>query len=200
MDAVRTDQDVTAHAMDMRTAAIEEISGHPAFVLRKRAKPAAGVDGLRPQPFDHGLMDHALQTAAMNGELRHLVAGIEPARLVPDLLAVAGQVEQLIGLDADLIEAIKQTQLRKFPDCMRQSVDADAKLADRVRLFIDLAINAAGSQHERGGQAADPATDNNRLHRPYSTRCQTPASLARPVIPPQAALSPPLSAPPGSSA
>jgi len=34
------------------------------------------------------------------------MAGIEPALLVPDLLAVAGQIKQLVGADRDLIEPV----------------------------------------------------------------------------------------------
>src|SRR5215471_17928330 len=135
------------------------------------------MDGLRPEPFDHSLLDDALQTAAMDGELRHLMAGIEPALLVPDLLTMAGQVEQFIGLDTYVIEAVEQTELRELPDRMRQGIDSDTELADCIRLLVNLAVDAAGPQHESGRQAADSATDNNRLHRLYSTRRQTLGSL-----------------------
>jgi len=38
---------------------------------------------------------------------------------------------------------------------MRQSVDADAKLADRVRLLVDLAVYAAGKSLHFPRLAAD---------------------------------------------
>src|ERR1700738_663769 len=97
MDAVGADQDVAARRLPMRAAAIEEIGGDAAFILRERAEPATGVDGLNAQPLDHGLMNHALQATAVDGKLRHVVAGIEPAFFVPDLLAVAGQKKKLLG-------------------------------------------------------------------------------------------------------
>src|SRR5688500_15340803 len=47
---------------------------------------------------------------------------------------------------------------------MRQRVDADAELANAVRLLEQFAIDAAGAQHQRGGEAADAASDDDRLH------------------------------------
>ena len=85
-----------------------------------------------PEPFDHRLMDHALQAAAVDGELRHVVAGIEPALFVPDLLAVARQIKKFGGANGDGIEPVEQADAGEFADRMRQSVDADAELANGV--------------------------------------------------------------------
>src|SRR5258708_31751333 len=49
---------------------------------------------------------------------------------------------------------------------MRQSIDADAKLADGIRLLEKWASDAAGAKHQRGGEAPDAASDDNRLPRP----------------------------------
>ena len=46
MDAVGADQNVATHSMHMRATPIEEVRGHPAFILSERAKPAAGMDSL----------------------------------------------------------------------------------------------------------------------------------------------------------
>src|SRR5690349_4657757 len=137
MDAVRADQDIAARGMGMRAAAVEEIGGDAPLVLAERAEPAAGVDGIMAQPFDHRLMDHALQATAMDGELRHIMAGIEPTLLVPDLLAVASEIEQLKGADRNLVEAIQQTERGELSDRVRQRVDADAQLANGVGLFVE---------------------------------------------------------------
>src|ERR1700693_900387 len=56
---------------------------------------------------------------------------------------------------------------------MRQRIDADAEFADGLGLLEQFAVDAAGPQHQRGGQSADTAADDNRLHRPCSTRYQT---------------------------
>ena len=132
MNAVGADQDIAARGMNMRAAAIEEIGRHAAFVLRERTQPATGADRPLAQPFDHRLMNHALQAAAVDGELRHVVAGIEPALFVPDLLAVPRQIKKFGGADGDGIEPVEQADAGEFADRMRQRVDADAELANGV--------------------------------------------------------------------
>jgi hypothetical protein len=92
VNAVGADQDVAARGFDMGAGPIEKMRNHAALMLRERAETAAGVDRLRPEPFLDGAVDHALQATAMNRELRHVVAGIEPARLAPDFLAVAVEI------------------------------------------------------------------------------------------------------------
>src|SRR5262249_12867167 len=166
MNAVGADQHVAARSRPMRAMAVEEIGAHAAFVLAKMSQAMAGVDARLAEPGAHRLVDDRLQPAAMDGELRHLVARIGAAQLAPDLLPEAVGVEQLVGSDSHGVEAIEQPQLLQFLDRMRQRVDSDAELTNGVRLLVDLAVDPAGMQHERGGQAADAAADNDDLHRP----------------------------------
>src|SRR5712691_10293207 len=144
--------------------AVEEIGGHAAFVLAKRAEPMAGMNAGLAEPRPHRVIDDALQPAAMDGELRHVVARVGAARLAPDLLAEAVGVDQLVGPDRHRIETIEQAKPRQLLDRVRQGVDADAELADAVGLLIDFAVDAARMQHERGGETADTAADDNDLH------------------------------------
>ena len=116
------------------------------------------------EPRPHRLVDHALQPAAMDRELRNVVAGVEAARLAPDLLAEAVGVEQLVGADRDRVEPLEQAELGQFLDGVRQRVDADAELADGVRLLEDFAVDPARVQHQRRYQAADAATCDDHLH------------------------------------
>ena len=111
-----------------------------------------------------GLVDHGLQAAAMDRELRKFKAGVGAARLAPDLLAAAVHVEQFVGADADLVEFRQQPQFGQLLDGMRQGIDADAELAHRVGLLENLAVDAACMQHQRRGQAADAAADDDGLH------------------------------------
>src|SRR5262245_53704737 len=99
MDAVGADQDIAARGMRMCVAAIEEIGAHPTLILGEGTEAASRVDGVPTQPFEHGLMDDPLQAAAMDGKLRDLMAGIEPAFLVPDLLTMPSQIKQLRSPD-----------------------------------------------------------------------------------------------------
>src|SRR5215475_4955989 len=68
---------------------------------------------------------------------------------------------------------------------MGQRVDADAELANGVRLLIDLAVDAAGMQHERGGETAGAAADDDDLHRAPTTNAQLTRIMIRKVGPAQ---------------
>ena len=116
------------------------------------------------EPRPHRLVDHGLQSSAMDRELRDVVAGVEAARLAPDLLPEPVGVEQLVGADRDRIEPVEQAELGQLFDGVRQRVDADAELADRVRLLEKLAIDPARVQHQRCHQAADARARNDDLH------------------------------------
>ena len=164
MNAVGADQDVALCGADMRAGAVEEISGDAGFILLEGAKPVAGMHPRFAEPGAHGLIDDVLQLAPMNRELRHVEAGVEPAQFVPDRLAEAVGVEQFVGADGDRIEPLQQPQIFEFTDRMGQRVDADAKLANAVGLLENLAVDAAGVEHQRRGQSADAAADNDRLH------------------------------------
>ena len=130
VDAVGADQHVAVSGAAVRAVAVEEIGGDAALVLFEAAEPVAGVQAAFAEPRAHRLVDHALQPAAMDGELRHVIAGIDAARLAPDLLTEAVGVDQLVGADRDGVEPLHQAELLQLLDGMRQRVDADAELAD----------------------------------------------------------------------
>src|ERR1700741_726416 len=96
------------------------------------------------------------------------MAGVEPALLMPDLLPMAGQVEQLICANRDIVEAIQQADAGKLADCMRQRVDAYAKLPDGVGFLIELPVNAAGDNHQAVGHPANTAANDDGFHSPNS--------------------------------
>ena len=110
------------------------------------------------------LVKHFLQAPAMNGELRIFIAGIRAARLAPDLLPEAVGVDELEGADGHRIKPLEQPKLRQLLDGMGKRVDADAELADGLRLLVHVAVDAARMQHQGGGQAADAAADDNAFH------------------------------------
>lgn len=164
VDAVGADQHVAVRGVAVGAVAVEEVGRHPALVLTKRAEPMAGVNARLADARPRGVIDDALQPAAMNGELRHLVARIGAARLAPDLLAEAVGVDELVGPDRHRVEPVEQPKLLELLDGVRQRVDADAELANAVGLLVDLAVDPARMQHQRGGETPDTATDDNDLH------------------------------------
>src|SRR5262249_33749567 len=135
------------------------------FVLAKMSQAMAGVDARLAEPRAHRLVDDRLQPAAMDGELRHLVAGVGAAQLAPDLLTEAVGVKQLVGSDPHRVETIEQPELAQSLDRVGQVVEADAELRKAIGLLEELAAAAGGMQQEGGGKTADAAADNDDLHR-----------------------------------
>src|SRR5215469_9466298 len=164
MNAVGTDQDVTVSGGAVRAGAVKEIGGDAGFILAKGAEAMPGMDAMLADAFADGVVDHALQSAAMNRKLRHVIAGVEPARLAPDFLAEAIGIEQLVSADRDRIESLQKPERGELLDCMRQRIDADTEFADLLGLLEHLALDAARVQHQRGGQSANPAACNDRFH------------------------------------
>ncbi len=113
MDAVGADQDIAARGFGVRAGAIEEIRRDAALVLAEGAEPAAGMDRIRAEPFLDGAMDHALQPAAMDRELRNVMAGIDAADLAPDFLAVTVEIIKLVGADRDVVELLASGRGRR---------------------------------------------------------------------------------------
>src|SRR5688572_8880663 len=83
-----------------------------------------------------------MQLAAMNADLRCVVAGVEAAQLLPHGLAEAIGVDELARSYAGGIQGRQQAERRQFLDGVRQHVDADAKLAQLARLLVDLRFDA----------------------------------------------------------
>src|SRR5882724_12640068 len=139
MNSVGADQNIAARGLDVTAGAIEEIRGDAAFVLGEGPQPAAGVDGVLSQTLLDGAVNDALQPAAVNRELRHVVTGIDAAGFAPHFLAVAVEVIKYVGADRDVVELLQQAEPGKF--------------ADRT-------------QHQRRGKAPNAAPDDDCLHGP----------------------------------
>ena len=165
MDAVGTDQDIPAHGAGVGAGPIEEIRRDAALVLGEGAEPAAGVNRLRSEPLLDSAVDHALQPAAVNRELRHVMTGIDAAGLAPDLLAVTIEIIEDVGADRGIVELLQQPEAGELADRMRKRIDSVAEFADGVRLLEQLAADAARPQHQRSGKAANSTPDDNRFHR-----------------------------------
>src|SRR3954466_14297549 len=62
---------------------------------------------------------------------------------------------------------------------MRQRVDADAEFADAFGLFEQFTIDAARAQHQRGGEAADAASNDDCFHARYSNSTRRSSTSPR---------------------
>src|SRR5262245_26080761 len=178
MDAVGADKDVATRCRAAGAVTAEEIRRDAAVVLRKSAEPMAGVDTVLSDPATERFVDHALQPAAMDRELRILEARVSAARLAPDLLAAAVHVEQFVCANANGVETRQQPKVGEFLDGVGQGVDADAKFANGVRLLKNLTIDAARMKHQRGRQASNPAADDDRFHNRQTQTCHCANGLS----------------------
>jgi hypothetical protein len=98
VDPVGRDQQVAARAVELVGAvAPDQRRRDAAVVLREPPQPVARMDAVPADPRPRGLVEHALQPAAVDGELRVVVARVEATGLAPDLLAEPVGVDQLSG-------------------------------------------------------------------------------------------------------
>jgi hypothetical protein len=164
VDAVGADQHVAARRPGRAAGAVDEGGRDPALIGGEGGKATAGADRARAEPLLDRPVDDPLQASAVDGELRHVVAGVDPARLAPDLLAEAVRVDQLARADRGGVELVEKTQPREFLDGVRQGVDADPELPDRLGLLVDLAGDPAPVQHQGRREPADAAADDDGFH------------------------------------
>src|SRR3954462_452019 len=148
----------------MRAAAVEEVRRDAAVVLRERTQARAEMKAALAEPRARRLIDHVLQFATMDRELRYIEPRIGAAQLAPDLLPEAVKIKKLVGADRDRVEPLQQAELLQLLDGVRQRVDADPELTNCVSLLVDLAIDAARMQHQRGDDPAPSPADNDGLH------------------------------------
>ena len=160
MDAVGADQGSAFDRGGLSIFPAFEGRHDTILMLVEADQPAPGMDPGRPQPVEHRAMENALQLAAMNGELGHIVSGVGATQFLPHRLAEAIAIEQLASPDADAVELRQQTELRQNADGVRQHVEADAEFAQLRGLLEYLGLYSGLVQREGGGKAADTAADD----------------------------------------
>ena len=112
-------------------------------LLVEADQPAAGVDAVGPQPVEHRAMEHALQLAAVDADLRHVVAGVE-CRAVPATPSGRSDCSRSArGCGCRPGQCRQQAERRQLLDGVRQHVDADAELAHLGGLLEYLGLDAA---------------------------------------------------------
>ncbi len=116
------------------------------------------------------LEQHHLQVAAMDGELRHVVAGEAAGRLAVDVLAEAVVEAVFARGHRHLGERLFQAESAQFARGMRQHVDADADLPDLGRRLEDAAGDAGAVQHQAEREAADAGADDQDFHGDFIPR------------------------------
>ena len=167
MDAVGADEHVGAHGMRLLRGAVGHADRDALVVGHDAREAVAGEDRIGPEALAHGVRDDALEHPAVDRELRDVVPRVEAARLVPDLLALAVEVEELRGPQRDGVERVEEAQVAQRADRVRQRVDPDAELAELARRLEhgDVA-HPALVEREGRREAADAAADDEDAHVP----------------------------------
>ena len=126
VDAVSAHQHVALGLERVTRLASLEPRDDAVAAFGEREQPAAGAHRIVAKPFAHRLQQHAVQSAAMDRELRRIETRVGAAQLAPHHLAKAVGVDQLARADAGTIERRQQAKRCQLLDRVRQRVDADA--------------------------------------------------------------------------
>jgi hypothetical protein len=163
MDAIGCDQNVGFLAMQSAIGLAEHDLDLAARLLEAFGRHA-GDDCRLAEPLAHRVEQHRLQHAAMDRELRPIVAGEAPAGLRPDQASALGEIGDLLGPDTDCLELGFQPHLEKLAHRMRLDVDADAERPDRRHLLKHAGGYAGLVQRQRKRQSRYAAADDNDAH------------------------------------
>ncbi len=116
IDAVAGDRDATAHGAAVRAARpIGEMHADAGLILLDAEAMMIGDEPVVPRARAEGIEQHHLQIAAMDRELRMIVAGGAPERLLIDQLAEAIEEGRVRGCDRDLRQRRPRARARQVP-------------------------------------------------------------------------------------
>src|SRR3569832_1709737 len=164
MDAVGADQQRALIRAGGIAVAGDEAGSDAGVRLAPVLEMMAGQDVLSPDALARGVEQDLQKDAAVDRELRPFVAGLQPARLRPDLLAMLGEVGELLGAHRRFVETVEQTELDQLAAGMGQYVVADA---DRLQFGDALEhpdLDADLVQAERDGEPGNAASGHEHGH------------------------------------
>ena len=113
--------------------------------------------------LQHRLRDHAMQIAAMDGDVGKAVALDRFQAEVEQLPALPGipQPDRLAGRQhLNLFQRLLEPERVKHAGAVGADLHAGAKLAQLGRLLVDIDVDAAANQRQRRRQPADAAADD----------------------------------------
>ena len=171
MDAIGADEHVGAHGLAAHAGlGVREMRDDPALVLHEPLQPEPRAHCAGTESRNHFVVDHLLQTAAMDRELRIVEARVQPTQLGPHLLPKPADVMQFLGADADGVKLGQKIERGQLLDGVGQNVDADADFPDLGSLFVNDALDAPPVKHERKRQSAEARACDEHFQRRRSLR------------------------------
>ena len=162
MDAVGADNELRGnrrHGVEMKLDAVGR--------LRKPNTPATKVNGIGLFA-QQCLRDHAMQVAAMDGDVRRSVTLDRFHAEIEQLPALPGipQPDGLAGrLHLYFLERILEPERMQHAGAVGADLHAGAEFAQLRRLLVDIDIDAAADQRERRREPADSAADDDDFFR-----------------------------------
>ena len=98
-------------------------------------------DRVRAQALPHHIGQMQLQFAAVDGQLRPLVAGPPTSRFTEDLLSEPIEEDGLLGFDRDGGQTVHHIETAEHGGGMGQQVDPDPERAQFRGRFVDAAFH-----------------------------------------------------------
>src|SRR3569833_2317262 len=164
MDAVGADQERAVIFAGRIAVLVDETGCDAVCRLAPVLEVMSGEDVVAPDARAGGIEQELQEDAAVDRELRPFIAGLQPARFRPDLLAVLGEVGELLGSHGGGVELVEEAELDQLAARVRQDVDADA---DRLELGDALEnpdLDANLVQAERDGEPGNAAAGHKHGH------------------------------------
>jgi hypothetical protein len=137
--------------------------GHAGPVLLDADAMAVGDEPVASRTRAECIEQNHLQIAAMNRELRVVVAGGAAERLPIDQLPETVEEGGILRLDRDSCQRIFKPKRGQFPGRVRKQVDADADRLDLGDGFEDPAGNPGLVQRQPQRQSADAGAEDDDL-------------------------------------
>ena len=163
VDAVGADQRLPGQDFPS-SGGVLECGFHMVGVSDVAGQPPTGAHSRRPETLGRRLPQHGVQPAAVDGELRYIVPGVQPAWLRPDRLPEMVGIGELPRPNPDRVKTGQQIEGREFPDRMWQGIDADTEGLRLCGGLQHLTVDALLMQHQSEGQPADAAAGDQDRH------------------------------------
>src|SRR4029079_18581895 len=156
-----------------------ESGGDTAAGVFESDEMSAKVQALGADARLHRVHQHNLQVAAMDGELRPLIAGELAERLAIDELAEAMEEGRILRLDGNLRQRRNEAERVEDAIGVRQDVDPHADRLDLRSGLENPARDATPGELHRQSEAADTGADDQDVVQVPSLRPGTPSPARR---------------------
>ena len=134
------------------------------FSLRKTRRAFACLHAVRSCAFHKCCNQHHLKFATVDRELRPVISSGPPTRLCPDFAPPLGVESQGFCCDADCLQLLFETQIKKLPHCIGLQIDPHTKRLELSHSFVNSKGNSNLVQCQTQCQPANPRARDQDCH------------------------------------